>query len=407
MKWSEPTSVDTTPSLSIAVKVWQRNGLKSSSCRMYVRWVKRYQVDCAQVGCEPVPCLTREQVQVFARRCARRRRLDVDEATQQACRALRAWAWALKILGQTVPEWSTPRVAAPPTRPLLREFVAFRRSLRGVSPASSRQEVRHVEGWLRFVRSRGCSLRKVRLREVDAYVIQQRRKLAPATVASLGNSLRAFLRFLHATGRLPVDLASSLQVPLRGQEHLPRALPWPEVQRLVRSVDRRTRTGLRNHALLLMMSAYGMGAAEVLGLKLEDVDWVARTLVIRRPKTGTTMLLPLLPSVARALAHYLHEARPSDAACRAVYLRQPIPPGPLTTSAIGSIVRRQARRAGITATYVGGHVLRHSHACRQVDQQAPLKVISDILGHQNPESTSVYARVALKRLRGIALPVPR
>jgi integrase len=119
------------------------------------------------------------------------------------------------------------------------------------------------------------------------------------------------------------------------------------------------------------------------------------------------MRLPLLPAVGRALARYLREARPVDALCRAVFLRQPIPPGPLTTSAIGSIVRRQARRVGITAAYVGGHVLRHSHACRQVDQQAPPKVLSDILGHRHPESTSVYTRIALKRLRGIALPLPR
>ncbi len=363
--------------LKAVMKVWQRNGLKSSGCRTYARWVKRYQVDCAQVGCEPGPGLTRVRVLVFARRYVRRLHPARARAAaiRQVCRALRAWAWALKILGQAVPEWSAPRAPALPTSPLLREFVAFRRSLRGVSPASSRLEVRHVEGWLRFVRSRACSLRKVSLREVDAYVIRARRKLAPATVASVGNSLRAFLRFLHATGRLPVDLAGSLQVPLRGQEHLPRALAWPEVQRLVRSVDRQTRTGLRNHAVLLLMSAYGLGAAEVLGLRLEDVDWVARTLVIRRAKTRLTMRLPLLPSVARALARYLHEARPADALCRAVFLRQPIPPGPLTTSAIGSIVRRQARRAGITAAYVGGHVLRHSHACRQVDQQASPKVL--------------------------------
>lgn len=289
----------------------------------------------------------------------------------------------------------------------MREFVAFRQSLRGLSPASSRQEVRHVEEWLRFVRARGCSLRRIRLREIDAYFIGLRRKLALATVSSIGNNLRAFLRFLHATGRLPVDLAPSIQVPLGEPEPLPRALPWPEVQRLVRSVDHRTRTGARNHALLMMMSAYGLGAAEVLGLKLEDVDWVARTLVVRRPKTGMTMRMPLLPSVARTLAKYLHEVRPVDASCRAIFLRQQVPPGPLTNSAIGWIVRRQARRAGIAAPYVGGHVLRHSHARRQVDQQAPPKVISDILGHRNPESTSVYVRVALKRLRGIALPVPR
>jgi site-specific recombinase XerD len=56
---------------------------------------------------------------------------------------------------------------------------------------------------------------------------------------------------------------------------------------------------------------------------------------------------------------------------------------------------------------LGGHVLRHSHASRQVEQQAPPRVLSSILGHLDPESTSVYTRVAVERLRGIALPVPR
>jgi site-specific recombinase XerD len=56
---------------------------------------------------------------------------------------------------------------------------------------------------------------------------------------------------------------------------------------------------------------------------------------------------------------------------------------------------------------LGGHVLRHSHASRQVDQHAPPRVLSSILGHLDPESTSAYTRVAVERLRGIALPVPR
>lgn len=56
---------------------------------------------------------------------------------------------------------------------------------------------------------------------------------------------------------------------------------------------------------------------------------------------------------------------------------------------------------------LGGHLFRHSHACRQIDQRTPPRILSSILGHRDLESTSIYARVALKRLRGIALPVPR
>jgi site-specific recombinase XerD len=51
--------------------------------------------------------------------------------------------------------------------------------------------------------------------------------------------------------------------------------------------------------------------------------------------------------------------------------------------------------------------LRHSHAGRQIDQGAPPKVVSDILGHRRPESTSAYVRIATSRLRDVALSVPR
>jgi site-specific recombinase XerD len=78
-----------------------------------------------------------------------------------------------------------------------------------------------------------------------------------------------------------------------------------------------------------------------------------------------------------------------------------------TSSAIRFAIRRYAAKAGMPAQILGGHVLRHSHASRQVDQQTAPRVLSSILGHLDPESTSVYTRVAVERLRGIALPVPR
>jgi len=70
-------------------------------------------------------------------------------------------------------------------------------------------------------------------------------------------------------------------------------------------------------------------------------------------------------------------------------------------------IRHYARRAGVNAEIIGAHVFRHSHASRQIDTGAHLKVVSDILGHRRPSSTSVYIRVALRRLRSVALPVPR
>jgi site-specific recombinase XerD len=56
---------------------------------------------------------------------------------------------------------------------------------------------------------------------------------------------------------------------------------------------------------------------------------------------------------------------------------------------------------------LGAHAFRHSHASRQVDLGVNIKVVSDILGHRSSSSTSIYVRVAMKRLRAVALPVPR
>ena len=159
--------------------------------------------------------------------------------------------------------------------------------------------------------------------------------------------------------------------------------------------------------MLLLMATYGLGAAEVLGLRLENVDWRAKVLRVRRPKTGVAIDLPLLSPVARALAAYLRRERPRADDERRSFLRTVMPYEPLTSGAIQHRIRQYARRVGVTAKVLGAHAFRHSHASRQIDTGANLKVVSDILGHRRASSTSVYVRVALRRLRAVALPVPR
>jgi integrase len=173
------------------------------------------------------------------------------------------------------------------------------------------------------------------------------------------------------------------------------------------SIRQKELPGKRDFALLLLMATYGLGAAEVLGLDLEDVDWKSEILHVRRPKTKAEIKLPLLPPVAKALAAYLQRERPSHVQSRRVFLSRKTPYAPLTSSAIRFRIRHYAREAGIDVPVLGAHVMRHSHATRQIDVGANPLVVSDILGHRRPSSTSVYVRVALRRLRALALPVPR
>jgi integrase/recombinase XerD len=389
------------------VEFWKRNGLKQSSTVVYQQWVRRFLLDCARRKLSPLNHLTASEVRGFAKRYAGRKGINSSEAQRMAGMSLHAWSVALTGLGIQPSQWSEPGSPHQHMPPLLTEYVSFRRVHANAADSTLKREISEITAWLEFLRSRQRSLRAVRLTDVDAYMLKLRRRFAVATVARSLSTLRLFLRFLQNTGRLRHDLASSVQGPPRRRVEPPRALPWSEVQRVLRAVDQSTRTGLRDYTMLLMMSLYGLGSAEVVGLRLEDVHWQAGTLSVHRPKTGVDVELPLLPAAARALAAYLRRVRPPDAPSRAVFIRHQMPHVAFSSSAIRFAIRKYAVKARIQTRPLGGHILRHSHASRQVDQQAPPRVLSSILGHRDPESTSAYTRVAIERLRGMALPVPR
>jgi site-specific recombinase XerD len=245
--------------------------------------------------------------------------------------------------------------------------------------------------------------------DIDDFVLALAAKWKPKTVAGDCSTLRAFLRFLHTTGRSPVDLAACVAAPrIRSFDRPPRALPWRDVRRILRAIDVRRAIGRRDFALFLMMATYGMGAGEVCGLTLDDIDWTSRTIRVTRPKTGVVTLLPLLDPVARALAGYLRDGRPTHARDRAVFVTDHLPHRRLSGSTtIRHRLREYASKAGVQADFLGTHVFRHAHATRQIEGSASVKVIGDILGHRSPSSTSVYTRSAILRLRCVSLPVPR
>jgi site-specific recombinase XerD len=313
-------------------------------------------------------------------------------------------------MGAQVPTWRGPSPRSTPTLSVIvRGFVEYRLRHRGVAKQTTWIDARVASAFLGLLRSRGRRVADTRVVDLDDFVLKLAAKLAPRTVAGDCSTLRAFLRYLHATGRLPADLAACVAAPrIRRLDRPPRALPWRDVLRILRAIDVRCPLGCRDLALFLMMATYGMGAGEVCALTLDDIDWTARTVRVRRPKTGVVTLLPLLDPVARAIARYLRDERPAHAQDRAVFVTSQLPHRRLACSTtIRHRLHRYARAAGVHADFLGTHVFRHAHATRQIEGGASVKVVGDILGHRRPSSTSVYTRSAILRLRAVALPVPR
>jgi site-specific recombinase XerD len=287
--------------------------------------------------------------------------------------------------------------------------VLHRLRYRGVAQRTLHFDAQCATTFLKFLATRRRTVQTTRIVDIDAFVISRSKTLTVKTIAGICSALRAFLRYLHMIGLIGTDLSVHVAAPmLRSVDRPPRAIPWDHVRRIVRAIDTTAPLGVRDKALFLMMAAYGMGASEVIGLRLDDIDWRQRHLQIRRPKTGVVTELPLLADVARALAIYLRRSRPAHAATRAVFVSDHLPHGPLCGSTtIRHRLALYAERAGIRDVYLGTHLFRHSHATRQIEQGRSAKVVGDILGHRRPESTSAYTRSAVLRLRAMALPVPR
>lgn len=390
-------------------RVWCENRcLKSSSIAVYERWILRFTDYCVTQELDQNSQLTLTGATRFARWYARTHKVDRQTAFCSARSALRTWALARQTLGESVPPWKQVQKAAHPRSTLIREFADHLYQHHGNPASTVHKKIAHVSHLLVFLRERGRRPQQLRLHDIDAFVGSCRKRYARTTVADICSTLRGFVRFLRMSGRISADLAPSILAPIvRSNERPHRALPWEDVQRILRAVDRRSACGRRDYALLLMMSTYGLGAGEVIRLTLEDINWRAATLHVVRPKTRVEIMLPLLPAVTRALVSYLRHGRPIHARTRHVFVTMSAPYKPLACAVtIRHILHKYARQAGVTAPYLGSHVLRHTHACRQMELGARPKIIGDILGHRDPDSTSAYLRVTAERLRELALPVP-
>ena len=319
--------------------------------------------------------------------------------------AFRAFAWGLHQLGKPVGSTELSRRQAP-SDPVILAFTQYGEKL-GWSKQTLHVYQRYLSYLRRYLVRRRAPWPVPRLIDLDHFLHQSSKKWQRATVSVAATTFRAWLRFLFVTGRAEHDLATSVALPPSITFSQPaRTLPWAAVRKLGRGIDRSTDLGRRDYAQYLLFCAYGLSNAEIINLKLEQIDWNAGILHLRRAKNGATVDLPLLPAVAKGIVAYLRHGRPQTPS-RNVFVRHTIPFGPLGHATVGKRVCTWAKRAKVLAPFLGTHLFRHSFATYQLEHGMPLKVIGDILGHLSCQTTRIYVRGALARLRKLSLPVPK
>ncbi len=260
-----------------------------------------------------------------------------------------------------------------------------------------------------FMSSRG----KTKPAELDAallsdFIASQSRYNANS-VCLLVRNLRLFLRHLHQAQHHELDLSSTLpRIPGRFRDLLPTTWTKEDVERLLACVDRDSPVGKRDYAILLLAARLGMRSSDIVTLQLEHIHWDEERIRKVQSKTGVPLDVPLLEDVGLALIDYLKNARPKTP-YREVFLRFVAPIRPFDDGGgLSSLIERYRLRAGISVppeSRRGMHALRHAVASHLLEQGTPLTVISGVLGHVDANSTRIYTKVDIERLRQCALEV--
>ena len=285
-------------------------------------------------------------------------------------------------------------------------FVEHMRRERGWSEATIRYRRSRADEFLRRFCRGNRTLADITVEAVDCALSDKEtrdgRIRTRATIRNHADALRAFFRFAEDRGWCRPGLAATITSPrVYKDATLPAGPSAEDLERLLATTEGDQPEDLRDRALLLTLSVYGLRAGEARGLRLDDIDWDAETLRVHRPKTGRTDLFPLSRRVGDAIARYLREARPRTDA-REVFPSSRAPSGPLSLSKISSIVRNRMQRCGIDCRRRGAHALRHAFAQRLLEEGFSMQEIGDCLGHRSPASTAIYAKVDLARLRQVA-----
>jgi integrase/recombinase XerD len=309
----------------------------------------------------------------------------------------------------------------PPPEPPANECERFQRDVcegygrwltqvNGLSRSTLRKNVDAARLFLHWLKERGGpeTLRCLSVSDLDAYLAWRMPELRRATRHGVSSCLRSFLRYLRAEDLISQDLSQAVSGPVLYQfDDIPRAFTEEQVGAMLRVArGDRSAAGFRDYALLLMLAMYGLRAGEVIGLRLEDIDWREERFRVRQSKSGRDSFLPLVAAVGKAVLKYLQKGRPQTET-REVFLRLRAPYRPLLNSSLHAVIGRRLRQAGIEVKgRHGSHAFRFARAGSLIRAKVPLKSIGDLLGHRSATSTEIYLRLATDDLRAISLDLP-
>lgn len=280
---------------------------------------------------------------------------------------------------------------------------------KGYSKVTVDHYVKQSERFMDYLVSQGIhDCHDLELSAINGYI----RTLAGYTYKTVEQnicSIRSFLRYLQEQDILKMDLASKTpMIQARKQVRIPSVWTKEELDALIGAIDRGNPKGKRDYAIILLACVLGLRVTDIKSLTFGCFHWDTKKLIFNQSKTRETVTLPIPSEVGWAVIDYLKYGRPKvDSSI--IFIRHVAPFLPFSDGDhLHQIIHSYMRIAHLPTLkkHRGMHSLRHTAASRMLEHDTPLAVISDILGHTDTDSTAVYLKVDINKLKKCCLDTP-
>lgn len=222
--------------------------------------------------------------------------------------------------------------------------------------------------------------------------------------------LRKFAAFLYESGYVADDFSKEIVMVKRVvREKLISYYSETEIMQIEKSINRETKNGKRDYALIVLATRLGLRASDIVALKFDDIDWENNLITLTQYKTKRQLSLPLLSVVGEAIADYILHARPKTKGIDNIFISSIMPFRPCSSHAISSLAFKYITASGVSThgRHTGAHSLRHSLATTLMNNGTNMSTITEVLGHKDGStSTMLYLGVNILDLKTCSLEVP-
>jgi site-specific recombinase XerD len=250
-----------------------------------------------------------------------------------------------------------------------------------------------------FLERLTIELDQIRIEHIDAFMAEFHQRLAPGTCKAYRFHLRGFLKYLyHERKILPKDLAPLVVgAPLFAQAKPPKFLRPQELQKLFSNLKLTTPTHIRTYAMVHLVYFMGLRPKEISQIKLKDISFKKRELIIGERKGNNPTILPVPEKTIKAIAAYVLKARP-DSQYRYLFLSFQRPHRPISPGTVIQYISKAIKHSGLLST---PYSLRHTYAQNLLNTGATIYEIKEMLGHQNIQSTKRYLHIDIELMRKV------